>query len=483
MLALGMVGCSSTSAGNNAASVAESELSSYASGSEGEKYWRFMGKETYEAWCADFVSYCAEKSGLVDAGYATKSSSVNEWIKYYKENKTAGEILTGGSATPKRGDFIVWDQSTDSDARYESHIGIITAYDANSDRVTVIEGNWNNTLAKNYYSANEGVSYYLRPGGTGKITMNGCSSSLSGETTEIPEGLGTVHSYMGWSTITAISSNQYKLREQAGENYDVDGFAKIGNRYVIACTSTFGDVGDYIDWTLDNGEVISSVIGDIKSQGDEGCNKWGHQNGDCIIEFVVDKDTWYGRSRPGDPTQGYHDEWYKQAVVSATKVGSFWNGDDANATSSIDLFLSSCSASLNGEGQSYVSASERGKAIVAACKSTPWPGANLCATWTSNVYANAGLARPGGNGNDPWKQGWATSKNTAELEVGMIISSNKSSSIVGSPGYIYGHIGIYIGDGKVMDSCIEGIRTCTLEEWLQTSNIDGNYGWGWPPNV
>lgn len=118
---------------------------------------------------------------------------------------------------------------------------------------------------------------------------------VSGTTVTLPAGLGTKCTYMGWQCITSTSSNQYKLREAAGMNFDSEGYGKINDRFVIATTTTFGKVGDYIDVKLTNGNVMKCIIGDIKSQGDPGCNAWGHYEGSNVVEFIVDKDSWYGK--------------------------------------------------------------------------------------------------------------------------------------------------------------------------------------------
>ena len=117
--------------------------------------------------------------------------------------------------------------------------------------------------------------------------------TVEGVTVTLPEGLGSVHTYMGWQCIIAKSSTQYKLREAAGMKFDEEGFAKIGDRYVVATTTTYGNVGDFIDVYQEDGTIIKCVIGDIKNQNDAGCNKWGHNNGKCVVECVVDKNTWY----------------------------------------------------------------------------------------------------------------------------------------------------------------------------------------------
>ena len=89
-------------------------------------------------------------------------------------------------------------------------------------------------------------------------------------------GRNCVYTYMGWSLITAPDSLQYKLRADAGENYDAEGFAIIEGRYVIACTEAFGGVGDYVDFQLDTGLILNCIIGDVKSSGDPNYSEWGH---------------------------------------------------------------------------------------------------------------------------------------------------------------------------------------------------------------
>jgi hypothetical protein len=168
------------------------------------------------------------------------------------------------------------------------------------------------------------------PGDTptdGKYNYEGIEKYLEdvkGTTVALPEGLGSIHTYMGWQCITAKSSNQYKLREAAGMNFDEEGFAKIGDRYVVATTTTFGKVGDFIDFYQEDGTVIKCVIGDIKSQGDAGCTKWGHNNGRCVVEFVVDKSKWYGNSMHANPgTSSCHPEW-NQNIDKIVNKGNFF---------------------------------------------------------------------------------------------------------------------------------------------------------------
>lgn len=144
-------------------------------------------------------------------------------------------------------------------------------------------------------------------------------------------GLSNSYTYMGWQLITDPTSQQYKLREDAGQNFDSEGFGIIYNRYVIACTEYYGNVGDYIDWTLADNSVLHTVIGDIKSSSDPNYNQYGHIIGSTlnVIEFVVDYDTWYSgghgsHANPGNP--GCHPEWAGN-IQYFTNTGNYWMGD------------------------------------------------------------------------------------------------------------------------------------------------------------
>lgn len=157
------------------------------------------------------------------------------------------------------------------------------------------------------------------------VASTGTASPIeAGTTIYVPEGLGAVHTYMAWQMITSPSSMQYKLREQAGMNFDAEGFGKINGRYVIACTTTFGQVGDYIDFYKADGSIIPCIIGDIKNQNDAGCNEWGHLNGTCIVEFVVDKTTWYNPMHENPGTPNCHPEW-NQYITKAVNGGSYFD--------------------------------------------------------------------------------------------------------------------------------------------------------------
>lgn len=185
---------------------------------------------------------------------------------------------------------------------------------------------------------NNALSHFTLEAVTVGSATGQAATITKGQSITIPSGLGDTFTYMGWQKITSTTSTQYKLREKAGMNFDSEGFGKINGRYVIACTTTYGNVGDYVDFYQSNGNVLPCVIGDIKNQNDSGCNQWGHLNGHCVVEFVVDKTTWYNKkNNPGTSTN--HPEWGGQTVVKAVNGGSYFEDpnfglDNINETSS-----------------------------------------------------------------------------------------------------------------------------------------------------
>lgn len=133
-----------------------------------------------------------------------------------------------------------------------------------------------------------------------------------------------------------------------------------------------------------------------------------------------------------------------------------------------------------GGGKEYEASTEIQKRIVNAAYITPSPGAGWCAMWVSQVYQTAGLGYIGGNANDMYRNHTFTS-DKSKLKVGMLVAVESSSS-GGTAGLTYGHVGIYIGDGKVMDN-IGVVRVTTLDDWIATFCQHHPVGYGFPPNV
>lgn len=257
-----------------------------------------------------------------------KVSYGNTIVGYFEVDGYPSLCCEHDRGTPEAGSSTgSWEEITDANLRTVMYYGytgpgnIFSDYNkgcvgtslalvqyVENGRVVTIEGNTSDAVHSRSYALNSSyVTGYCNP------------EYPAGTTIEIPEGMGTTHTYMGWRTITSRTSLQYQLREQSGEHYDSEGFGIIDGRYVIACTTLYGQVGDYVDFYRENGDVLHCVIGDIKNQNDPGCNQYGHQNGERVVEFVVQYSTWYpSHANPGTPS--CKPEWNSR-VVKAVNLG------------------------------------------------------------------------------------------------------------------------------------------------------------------
>ena len=144
-----------------------------------------------------------------------------------------------------------------------------------------------------------------------------------GEEKFVPDYCGSVHPYMGWACITDESSPQYKLKKEV-ENYDENGFGKVGNRYAVAMKPYYGKIGDYIDVVQNDGIEYHCIIVDYKGMENKEEDGWlatyAHGMND-IIEFVVDKESWYSTDKT---VKQYHPE-FSRNISKIYNVGSYWD--------------------------------------------------------------------------------------------------------------------------------------------------------------
>lgn len=97
-------------------------------------------------------------------------------------------------------------------------------------------------------------------------------------------GEDTFKSWLDYRLITSQNSLQYKLQELAITNA-ITGIRMLENRYLVAMTSFYGNVGDKLDIKLESGLLLEVIIGDIKSSGHDYCQS---TRDGSMIEFIVD---------------------------------------------------------------------------------------------------------------------------------------------------------------------------------------------------
>ena len=115
----------------------------------GEKYWRWYGFNQRENWCAIFVSWCANESGIIN-NTIPKFSLCTDGVKWYKDhNKWENK-----SYIPQTGDIIFFDWNGDG---HVQHVGIVEKEE--NGKVYTIEGNSNDDVRNKSYSLNNKSIY------------------------------------------------------------------------------------------------------------------------------------------------------------------------------------------------------------------------------------------------------------------------------------------------------------------------------------
>lgn len=299
-------------------------------------------------WCMAFVQWCFNQAGIP---FDYKTASVMGLYDHYMHADKSMIIPTNGDIQP--GDVMIKKRSGGG------HTGIVVQ-DNGDGTITTVEGNtsdpnnsgseWNGgCVAVKTQRKSDIYAYVRNPNITSSIrntssvmTIIGDTSLKAGQSRKVPvSGLGKSKPYMGWQCITSKSSDQYKLRTAAGQNFDSKGFGIINGRYVVAMKPYWGKVGDYVDVRLDNGTTIPAIIGDIK--GNENAkvsfSQYAHGStkaNSSVVEFVVDKDSWYNTNKS---VIGYHPE-FNSTVASVSNRGSYWGTGSGRSSINIPFAYS-----------------------------------------------------------------------------------------------------------------------------------------------
>lgn len=110
---------------------------------------------------------------------------------------------------------------------------------------------------------------------------------------------------------------------------------------------------------------------------------------------------------------------------------------------------------------------------------TPATPGGYCALWVTNVVSNVGYGYYSGNACDLYRS-YCHSSDPKQLKIGMIIAvSSHPHSRAGS---IYGHVGIYIGNGLMRDSVYGYVRQISVKDWMAYYGATVQPRWGWMGN-
>ena len=136
-------------------SVAKSQLGQKG----GQPYWSWYGFNDRVAWCACFVSWCANQCGLIENGQIPRYSVCDNGIAYFKEKNRWQDRETG--YLPVQGDviFFNWLEKDENGNLYQDeksdHTGIIEYYDSSTNKVYTIEGNSGDECKERSYNADD----------------------------------------------------------------------------------------------------------------------------------------------------------------------------------------------------------------------------------------------------------------------------------------------------------------------------------------
>ena len=126
----------------------------------GQPYWSWYGFEERVAWCACYVSWCANECGYIDRGIIPKFSACNDGIAWFKEK----EQWIEPTDIPITGDLIFFDWNDGGQDGSSDHVGIVEYYDIEKNIVHTIEGNSNDECKQREYSKNDNqIMGYGRP--------------------------------------------------------------------------------------------------------------------------------------------------------------------------------------------------------------------------------------------------------------------------------------------------------------------------------
>ncbi|MBR1830628.1 MAG: CHAP domain-containing protein, partial [Atopobiaceae bacterium] len=244
-------------------------------------------------WCAMFVCWCADQCGFIEQGIVPRQGFAG--FDSYSGPKGSGEnpgytIYGAANYTPQPGDIFIYGgnapENISRGAGYGDHVALVTIVLEDGSFYTV-EGNTSGPGSGDNWSTrvvNKKLHEKVDGGWTGTTwagdfcVVRPAYPVSQGQVIEIPEPYGnggfTVTEYDLWFEDWAGGTNQRTVADEwdsKGRKWR-DDIAAIDGRYLVACTTTYGTVGDRLTFYLSDGTAIPCVMADAKSMNDPGCN-------------------------------------------------------------------------------------------------------------------------------------------------------------------------------------------------------------------
>ena len=348
------------------------------------------------------------------------------------------------------------------------------------------------TLKENPMKAVSGTIY-----GTGSFTKYNLSDSQLNTLARIC--LREQGSAKGAAAEASLMANLFEL---SGGSF---GSGADGLYNYVMTSGWFGIPGDHNAPSSVDNEVLTAVKA-VLMQGYRTLPKYVNEH-DCInppdiidpparredfIPFQTVLHNIYGSTytfycfptEDSDPF-GYTSEANRQKFGDFCYEYGSWQPLNGTEDTSMDDVKATGETSGSTSSSTTDSTADVSSKIVNAAKNTPTTVSGHCLEWVDNVYHNSGVGveRLCCAYNAFLKHGVST--DLSNIPVGAAIYGTGSGRYTcGSCGNSCGHVGIYIGNGKVMHS-IGYVETISLTEWGKRYNVatvngkKGILGWGW----
>lgn len=132
--------------------------------------------------------------------------------------------------------------------------------------------------------------------------------------------------------------------------------------------------------------------------------------------------------------------------------------------------------SAGRESQALLDATPLQRRLVECAHGTAAMGEGLCAAWVERAFSRLGMGYVSGDARELY-EGFCHLTDAGDLLVGMVVAVGRHP--YGAGGWGHGHVGLYVGDGMVMD-CVDGrVRRVPLELWLSAYGVASEPRWGW----
>lgn len=103
---------------------------------------------------------------------------------------------------------------------------------------------------------------------------------------EVPDIDSSKKTYMDYRKITRQGSKQLKLQELSYTNNQ--GIREHQGKLMVAMGTYYGTVGDEFKVTLETGEELEVIIGDVKADEHTDSKNQHHAIDKSVIEFIID---------------------------------------------------------------------------------------------------------------------------------------------------------------------------------------------------